>query len=188
MRKIAVGVLAGIIVCFGCARVRVEGTKDPIKVDITMRLDVYQHVQKDIDDIENVVSGGVPAAKTAGQQSFLSRFITLSYAEDSLDPEVEAAALRRKDRRAELASWQEKGIAGENNIGLVEIRQRGTETAAVEELAAAENKDRMIIYQAVAEKNGTGVEDVQSLYARRLQSDAPPGTPVEMSDGSWKIK
>jgi hypothetical protein len=41
----------------GCARVRVEAPKEAIKLDISMRLDIYQHVAKDIDAIEDIVSG-----------------------------------------------------------------------------------------------------------------------------------
>jgi uncharacterized protein YdbL (DUF1318 family) len=37
----------------------------------------------------------------------------------------------------------------------------------------------MVIYQSIANKNGTSIEQVQNLYAKRLQSDAPGGTPVE---------
>ncbi len=64
---------------------------------------------------------------------------------------------------------------------------------SVEELIKAENSDRMIIYEAVAKKNGTSVEDVQKLYATRLQNDAPSGTPVEIlnsqtSSFEWQVK
>jgi uncharacterized protein YdbL (DUF1318 family) len=51
----------------------------------------------------------------------------------------------------------------------------------------AENSDRMTIYQSVAKKNGSSVEEVQSLYAKRLQADAPAGTPIETESG-WIIK
>ncbi|MDP2911312.1 MAG: hypothetical protein Q8N76_03140, partial [Candidatus Omnitrophota bacterium] len=46
-----------LVAFLGCARVRVEAPKDPIKLDISMRLDIYQHVAKDIDAIEGIVSG-----------------------------------------------------------------------------------------------------------------------------------
>ena len=50
MKKIFLACCA-VVIGLGCARVRVEAPKEAIKVDISMRLDVYQHVQKDIDEI-----------------------------------------------------------------------------------------------------------------------------------------
>jgi hypothetical protein len=175
----------------GCARVRVEAPKEPIKVDITMRLDIYQHVQKDIDEIENIVSGTQETPAPKNGQSLLDYFICSVYAEEGLSPEVEQAALRRKDRRTDLISWQQKGIIGENKSGLLELRGLGSPEA--EKLIKEENNDRMVIYQAVAKKNGTSVEEVQKLYAKRLQQDAPGGTPIEVLEESsgayaWKVK
>jgi uncharacterized protein YdbL (DUF1318 family) len=180
--------LAGIIVCcvimLGCARVRVEAPKDPIKVDISMRLDIYQHVEKDIDAIENIVSGAKDAAQPAKKQGSFNWLMSCAYAQDALSPEVEQAALRRKDRYQEVVSLEAQGVIGENRSGLLEVRGQGGSAAA---LAQAENSDRMIIYNSVAQKNGTSVAEVQKLYAKRLQQDAPAGTPVE-TDAGWKIK
>lgn len=174
----------------GCARVRVEAPKEPIKVDITMRLDVYQHVAKDIDDIESIVNGPAGPKKSSGQ-SLLNFVIGRAYAQEGLSPEVESAALRRRDRREELISWETKSVIGENKAGLLEVRGQADASAAA--LVKAENSDRMVIYQAVARKNGTSVEEVQKLYAKRLQGDAPAGTPIEAVDeasgkAAWKIK
>lgn len=184
--KIFILLLVGLLSWLGCARVQVQAPKDPIKLDISMRLDVYQHVEKDIDDIESIVSG-------SGDQGFLNIFVKEAYAAEGLSPEVEQAALRRRDRRPALVSWQEKGVIGENKSGLLEIRdsaKAGEETRA---LVNAENNDRMVIYQSVARKNGTSVDDVKKLYAKRLQEDAPAGAPIEVfkeanSSYEWKIK
>ena len=51
----------------------------------------------------------------------------------------------------------------------------------------------MIIYKEIAASNMISVEEVQKLYATRLQEDAPSGTPIEVyseSSGSyqWKVK
>jgi uncharacterized protein len=181
-----------IAVCFivilGCARVRVEARKDPIKVDISMRLDVYQHVTKDIDSIEDIVSGtGGGATGVSGKQMNMRFINSVAYAEEGLSPDVEQAALRRRDRRQELVSWEAKGVVGENKSGLVEVRKSAEADAQAVALVKAENSDRMVIYQAVAAKNGTSVAEVQKLYAQRLQNDAPSGTPIEVP-GEWKVK
>jgi uncharacterized protein YdbL (DUF1318 family) len=174
-----------IFCAIGCARVRVEAPKEAFKVDISMRLDVYQHVAKDIDSIENIVSGA--AQKPAGPdiKSSLNVFVSEAYAQEGLGSDVEQAALRRRDRKPQLTQYESSGCIGENGSGLVEIRS-GTQADA-KALVSAENADRMIIYAAVAQKNGTSLAEVQNLYAKRLQGDAPAGTPIEVG-GAWKIK
>ena len=176
------------VFALGCARVQVEAPKEPIKMDITMRLDVYQHVQKDIDAIEDIVSGSSPSAvKAPGPLSMLDVFTGTAYAGEGLSPEVEKAAYNRKDRLPELSSWEAKGVVGENKKGLVEIRSQ-SEGQGLGSMISDENADRMIIYKELAQKNGTSVSDVQKIYAERLQANAPAGTPVESQDGSWNTK
>ena len=191
--KVLLYVIMALVFLLGCARVRVEAPKEPIKVDISMRLDIYQHVAKDIDDIENIVSGQKEKAKTKDRQSWLNYFVRKAYAQEGLSPEVEQAALRRKDRKPQLNSWQEKGIVGENKSGLVETKGQERAEPSLQELARAENSDRMIIYQAVAQKNGATLDEVKKLYAKRLQADASIGTPIEVFNANtgnyeWQIK
>lgn len=193
--KIAFFLIISIIFGFnlGCARVRVEAPKDPIKVDISMRLDIYQHVENDISAIEDIVSGSKEKSKSGNNTSFLSLVLGSAYAQESLGPEVEQAALRRRDRVPALNNLQEKGVIGENKLGLLEIRLSQQTDTKVTILIKEENSDRMIIYGSIAAKNGTSIEEVQKLYAKRLQKDAPIGTPVEIlneSKGSyvWEIK
>ena len=183
-------VLFVLLLLFGCAQVSVKAPKDPIKLDISMRLDIYQHVQSDIDAIENLVTGGDNAK---GDSSFLSIFVTDAYAADGLNPKVEQAALNRKERRSVLISWEQDGVIGENKMGLVEIRKQEKSSATIKELIEQENNDRKIIYEEIANKNGISNEEVQKMYAKRLQEDATAGTPIEVlneSDGtySWKTK
>ena len=192
MRKIFIA-LSVVILALGCARVSVQGSKEPIKVDISMRLDIYQHVQKDIDSIEDIVAGEKQDVKIDDEQSSLNLFIGSAYAQEELSEDIEQAALRRKNRLSKLRGLEGKGVIGENKLGLVELRGAVQDEAAVKELIRAENKDRMIIYKALAEKNDTSVESIQKVYAQRLQNDAPMGTPVEvLSQASnsykWKTK
>jgi len=203
----------GIMTTAGCAKVQVQAPKEPIKIDISMRLDVYQHVEQDIDEIENIVSGSSEEPQSKLYQNLFDplgkyidplglenrlkvitkRFscfvVSDAYAEGGLSLEVEQAALRRRDRKSELMNWQEQGVIGENNSGLVEIRDAQKADASVGALVSAENSDRMVIYQGVAKKNGTSVGEVQKLYAKRLQKDAPSGTPIQDLEGEgWKNK
>ena len=158
-----------VIVLFlslGCARVRVEAPKDPIKLDISMRLDIYQHVAKDIDAIEDIVSGSGGKTPGSKQGSMLDVLIPSAYAQEALSQEVEQAALNRRDRRPQLVSLEGSGVVAENNLGLVEIR--GDADSSTKALVDAENNDRMVIYRALAAKNGISIEEVQKMYAKKL--------------------
>jgi len=184
-------VLLSMLLSLGCARVMIQTPKEPIKVDISMRLDIYQHIEQDIDDIESIVSGS--SEKTGDKQGFLNYFVRDAYAQEELSSEVKQAALRRRDRRPALVVWQERQVVGENKSGLVEIRKpQGLETSVLQ-MIDAENGDRMIIYQAVAVKNASSAGEVQELYAQRLQEDAPAGCPIEVLNEAtgtyeWKTK
>lgn len=192
MKKIFILAL-GVILSLGCAKMQVGGTKEPIKVDISMRLDIYQHVEKDIDEIESIVSGSKEKNKALDKQSLLGYFAANAYAQEGLSQEVEQAALRRKDRYVELSSLQSKGIVGENGAGLLEIRNSSAASLSVQELVKLENNDRMIIYRSIAQKNNTSLKEIQKLYAKRLQNDAPAGTPIEVVNqasgfSEWAVK
>jgi uncharacterized protein YdbL (DUF1318 family) len=183
MRLVLIGVC--ILFAVGCAKVRVEAPKEAFKVDISMRLDIYQHVEKDINSIEDLVSGAAQKKNAPGAKNFMNILIQDAYAQEGLGADVEQAALRRRDRKPSLSKYESSGVVGENRLGLVEIRAAGN--ADAQALVRDENSDRMVIYRAVAQKNSTSVEDVQKLYAKRLQTDAPAGTPIE-TDAGWALK
>jgi uncharacterized protein YdbL (DUF1318 family) len=158
-----------------------------------MRLDIYQHIEKDIDAIESIVLGSQEKANSQDKQSLLDYFAVSAYAQEGLDPQTEQAALRRRDRRSELVSREEKSVIGENKSGLVELRNPGASDSSLEQLIKLENEDRMIIYQAVARKNNASIDEIQKIYAKRLQKDASSGTPIEALNETsgaceWKVK
>lgn len=112
MKKLYVSVLC-VFLALGCARVMVETPKEPIKIDVSMRVDIYQHIQNDIDAIEGVVSGSQTQAQTPDKHSKLNFFIGTAFAQDDLDPAVKEAALRRKARLSALQSLMSQGAIGE---------------------------------------------------------------------------
>jgi len=167
--KIAYLVIAVLVLGIGCARIKVEAPKEPIKLDISMRLDIYQHVAKDIDAIEDIVSGGSAKPVSGQKGSMLDILVTEAYAQDSFGPEVEQAAYSRRDRRPQLDSLEASGVVAENQLGMVEIREGADSSAKA--LVDAENADRMVIYRAIAAKNGVSVQEVQQIYAKKIQEN-----------------
>src|SRR6185436_18985645 len=73
------------------------------------------------------------------------------YSIKEMTPEVQSALDGRKDRFSQLTDLKQKGIIGENNQGYVEVLQAGQ---GGEDVVAAENKDRKVIYQTIADQNG----------------------------------
>lgn len=180
--------VVSLFLLMGCARVSVE-SKEPIRLDVTMRLDIYQHVTQDVQNIEDMISVSPQQAVRARKTSWLSFGVQEAWAQEEAGypSEVKEAIERRKARRNELISWQSKGVLGENASGVVVAR---TESASNDTTALAqeENQDRAIIYRYVAQKNQASFEETARVFAKRIQADAPVGTPIEISDGAGGLK
>lgn len=174
-------IVVSLFFLLGCARVSLESNK-PIKVDVTMRLDIYQHVTQDVQSIEDMVS--------SPKRSMLEFGVAEAYAQEEgdLPSDVKAAIDRRKARKEELNASEAKGIIGENAKGLVEIRDASLAGAGDSSLVSGENTDRRAIYEYVAQKNGATYEETAKISSSRIQSDAPSGTPIEVSDGAGGSK
>ena len=122
-----------------------------------------------------------------------ARVVTDAYAQEGFSSEVETATNSRRDRRADLMALEIKGVVGENKSGLVQIMPGHDADSAANAMVAQENKDRMVIFNSVAAKNGQPMVDIQTMNAKNLQCDASTGTPIEVlnAQGSayeWKVK
>lgn len=76
-----------------------------------------------------------------------------------MTPEIQAAISGRQARYAELQAAKQAGAIRETNDGLV---------SGAEPLASAENRDRLVIYQAIANQNNLGPDGlaiVQKTFA-----------------------
>ena len=91
----------------------------------------------------------------------------------------------RKNRYSDLQSAKAAGQIGENNQGLVSPLKGG------DPLAAAENENRLVVYQTIVEQNGFGpggLEQVQRVFADVQREKARPGDYVQTPSGEWKQK
>ncbi len=170
-----------LLIGLGCAKVNVETAK-PLRVDINMRLDVYQHVVKDIDSIEDQVYGD-----NEKKINFLDWGENV-YAQDH-DLEVTTAIERRKARFDDLEPVLEKGYVGEDFNGDLQIIDESLPPQRLKEISALireENRDRAIIYEATAAKNGVAIEDVRRIVVNDHYQRAPKGYWFQMeSEGEW---
>jgi uncharacterized protein len=106
----------------------------------------------------------------------------------TMTPDIEKALKNRQSRYQQLQSLKQEGEVGENNKGYVTSLKENTEAAT---LTAAENQDRRVLYEALAEQNklgSTGLLAVQKAFAEVQQEKASPGDMVQSSSGDWKKK
>ena len=92
---------------------------------------------------------------------------------------------RMIDRLPVIKSLKANGIVGENNAGYLEFVGQKKEKADV---IQAENKDRKLVYGAIAKQQGTTVELVGKHRAIQLANKAQPGEWLQDAAGKWYQK
>ncbi len=146
------------IVVVACARINVQ-TKEPIKVDVNMRVDIYQHVVKDVQSINDQIYGGQ-------EKEFNSLFfIKEAFAQDFTNA-VQNAIAMRKSRFKEIEHYFVMGYIGENRNALLEIRSEipQAELGRVKTAIIAENANRETIHKAIAAKDGADISQTRKVF------------------------
>lgn len=90
---------------------------------------------------------------------------------------------RMDQRIAQVDALKTQGSVGENNRGFLEVRGGGGDASAV---VAAENKDRQVVYAALAQKTGSSPDQVGRARARQIAQYSSPGVWVQDEAGNWK--
>lgn len=133
-------------------------TPQPIKVDIAMRLDVYQH------------------AKEASKKSTPT-------STTSTDP-----AEARRNRMADIQTFKNSRLVGEGRDALLAIRVEtpGDYGDFIRKTVDAENADRMALMKSEAEKQKTSLPQIQTKQASLAAKLAFKGEWIEFvkADGS----
>ena len=92
---------------------------------------------------------------------------------------------RMKARLPVINELKAKGIIGETNTGYLAYLGSVKEHADVIE---AENRDRRLVYEAIARKTGVSAEVVGRRRARKIASIALPGHWLQDEKGRWYQK
>jgi uncharacterized protein YdbL (DUF1318 family) len=116
-------------------------------------------------------------------------------------PEITNPAIRkiidsRSARFNELRGYFDQGVLGENNKGLVDIRNLEALTdlkarADVQRLVKAENADRQELYKEIAAAKNVDLAQlpkIQETYAATLRQNAKAGDWIQQPDGKWVKK
>ncbi|MDD4954817.1 MAG: DUF1318 domain-containing protein [Candidatus Omnitrophica bacterium] len=181
MKKVFFVLMA--VALISCAKVNLQ-TSQPLKVDINMRVDVYQHVAKDVESIQDQIYGS--DQKQINAILFMSEAYAQDYSQD-----VSAAIERRKARRDTIEKYFAKGYIGENKEGYLQYITKDNILSdlksSIESAIAEENADRTAIYKAIAQKNGVSVSETAKVFFDDDYKRAPSGYWFEVS-GGWKQK
>lgn len=149
----------------GCGGVPINlRTSQPLQVDVTMQVNIYQQKTQAVGDTETAA----PTSDTA-----------------TSDDE-----LRRRQRMGEIQTAKNSRLVGENRDGLLSVIRLppGEYGKRVEALAAAENADRRALMQAEAMSRRIPLATVQAEQAAEWRARAFPGEWVEeqQADKTWR--
>jgi len=92
---------------------------------------------------------------------------------------------RMAARIPEINALKDSGLIGENNKGFLEYR---TADKPKKELIDAENKDRDIVYKAIAKSQGASPLLVSQSRAKMIAENGQSGRWYQKPDGSWYKK
>ncbi|MGK0185030.1 MAG: antitoxin (DNA-binding transcriptional repressor) of toxin-antitoxin stability system [Verrucomicrobiales bacterium] len=122
-------------------------TDEPLKVDISVRLDVYQHEGKEGES-------SATAATDTGEEATIS---------DDAKVSADLVAKRKRDRMEEIQVLKNNRLVGENHRGLLTIRKLPLEKYGdyVKKTVEDENYDRNYLMRVEAKERGTLLHTVQ---------------------------
>ncbi|MDX9702134.1 MAG: DUF1318 domain-containing protein [Candidatus Auribacterota bacterium] len=196
-RSFFVSCVALTLLYAGCTQhtIKVEQEK-PLRVDVNMRIDVYQHVLEQANTIEDMVNqpGGHSFFRGVIRRLAVLDFASSAYAQSSaqFSDEVMKAIEGRRQRRDQIVEWGSKGVIGENNSGFVELYAPsglpGSQLAELRQMIDQENRDRLVIYTDLSRGEGTTPEEVGKVYSIKLHKNAPEGMPIQTATGEWIIR
>lgn len=151
----AVGVLASALALASCLKpfeINVN-TPEPIKVDLSMDVNVYQH--------------GASEKKE----------------EEAAPSDYREALSGTRSRMDEIQNLKNNRLVGENRSGLLTIRNRpaGDYGAYIDETVANENRDREILMRREAEEKGEDLAKIREQHWRQRQRKSFPGEWIEVA-------
>ncbi len=124
----------------------------------------------------------------SGLSHFSQALAAANYDIKQMTPAIQQALSNRQARYMSIQDWKTQGVLGENNQGLVSMLKNHPEAAS---LAAAENLDRDVIYQAIVDQNGlgpVGLPKVRLAFSEVQHDKARPGDSIQLASGAWVQK
>lgn len=179
-RGAVAAMLAGVLA--GCV---------PVTVNIAFPQEQLDAAARTIED-RTAQSASTPApATTPAPTPGGGRTVEVTPRIDTRSPEVRKAAESRRERRATLREWKNRGCMGEDNQGLLVTRSGDGCGPEVAGLIRDENADRQVIYSAFMKENNIPASDrprVNNAFAKARQERARANDWVQLDGGQWVRK
>lgn len=101
--------------------------------------------------------------------------------------DIRNALESRRARFDDLRQLKQQGSIGENNQGYLTIFDSD---GNIKRIVDAENRDRRIIYEAIARQNNIeeAIDLVQKAFAKTQRDNAEPGDKIQLENGRWSVK
>jgi len=93
---------------------------------------------------------------------------------------------RMAERLPSIVKLKTDGVIGENNKGILEFVPGAAKK--MQDVVAAENKDRGLVYSAIANQQGTSAVLVGERRARQIADRASSGEWLQDKSGNWYKK
>jgi hypothetical protein len=138
----------------GCSLPDVNlATRDPLKVDINVRLDVYQYTKAQSPD------------------------------SDETPKTVESVTVRRRNRMEQVQTLKNNRLVGENHRGLLTIRElpAGNDATWVKRTVDEENADRNFLMVEQAKKENKPMHEIQAREWELNIERSYPGEWIEVT-------
>lgn len=160
--------------------------------------EVQKAADKIVDDVRSKTEG-TPQQKSDPASSLdIPWGVRLAYAEVNIDvstPAIRGIKESMKNRFTQLKIFYDKGAIGENNKGLVDVRDTVglnlQERSQVNKLVEQENKDREALYIEIANANKLGAESVpqiRKIFSNSWREKSQSGWWVQNDGGNWEKK
>ena len=125
----------------------------------------------------------------------MKKFLALSVAAfalafavpQALSAADDAATIKKNmaERKPKIEVLKKAGSIGENKTGYLEVMKDVKLEDADNKLVEAENKDRKVVYAAIAKKEGSTVDKVGELRAKQIRAKAAEGEYIQGEDDQW---
>jgi uncharacterized protein YdbL (DUF1318 family) len=104
-----------------------------------------------------------------------------------MTPQINRALDSRRERFEKLQKSKKKIAIGENNRGYVEALKKDDATV---KMVQEENKDRKVIYQAIADQNdlSDAIGIIEEVFAEVQRNKAESGHKYQTVTGEWVSK
>jgi len=192
-----------VLAAFSCRHTLEQEKPLEVKVDVNVRIDIYQHASDVLDYIEGESEQlpepeleSEPAEETTG---FIGEVIDLAFgigpayaAETADEVRYRELAKSMRDRAPKIQQLKTDRSIGENRKGLLTVRKNekmkndAEYAAEVKKIVKAENRDRTEFYKVDAKRLNKSYDEIAAAFANARRNKAKSGELVEVKqDGKW---